>query len=486
MTPLWMLHLAATALLLALAARLAEAGLRLVDRPARWAWLGSIVGTPVLSLLARALPTSGPLDLLARWLGVGAAAPTPGPGTAGGGEGVVLLLTETAWGPGAAVPAAADRAALALWGLSSAAALLFVAFGYLRLHRRARAWPERRVGGSLVRVSPDTGPAVLGLLRPLVVLPEWVVEMEPERQRLVLRHEREHLEGGDPWLVAVALAVLVAMPWNLPLWWAFRRLRLATEIDCDRRVLERATPTLAYGRLLLEVGVARSGTGLPVAALAEPSTDLEARIRAMTRPSPKHPVPKAAGLALATALLVAAACDAPGPADPGASGASSVAADLDGMESAGGAGDASLSAGEGDPPVVDRDTEPRLANADRVRKALRDAYPETLKDAGVGGRGVRVGGAGLRAGEDGRTRVRIRGGHAARIEERPVVFVDGRRIGLFARGDDGQVRIGDREIDPDEIESIQVVKGPAAVKTYGEDGRNGVILITTKADAGGG
>jgi hypothetical protein len=36
------------------------------------------------------------------------------------------------------------------------------------------------------------------------------------------------------------------------------------------------------------------------------------------------------------------------------------------------------------------------------------------------------------------------------------------------------------ELDPTEIVSIDVVKGPAAVQAYGDRGRNGALSITTK------
>lgn len=41
------------------------------------------------------------------------------------------------------------------------------------------------------------------------------------------------------------------MPWNPALWWIVRRLRLAIETDCDRRVLHAGTDVHAYGVLLL-------------------------------------------------------------------------------------------------------------------------------------------------------------------------------------------------------------------------------------------
>ena len=47
---------------------------------------------------------------------------------------------------------------------------------------------------------------------------------------------------------------------------------------------------------------------------------------------------------------------------------------------------------------------------------------------------------------------------------------------------DGVIMTGDmKEIDPQTIESIEVVKGPAAVSTYGARAQNGVVQITTKS-----
>ena len=60
----------------------------------------------------------------------------------------------------------------------------------------------------------------------------------PSHQAAVIAHEQSHLEARDPQLFTLALALLVFMPWNLPLWWQLRRLRYAIEIDCDARVLK--------------------------------------------------------------------------------------------------------------------------------------------------------------------------------------------------------------------------------------------------------
>lgn len=54
----------------------------------------------------------------------------------------------------------------------------------------------------------------------------------------------------------------------------------------------------------------------------------------------------------------------------------------------------------------------------------------------------------------------------------------------FVNGNNGSSRFLD--LDPNTIESVNVLKGLAAATLYGSQGRNGVILITTKAGAAGG
>jgi len=53
----------------------------------------------------------------------------------------------------------------------------------------------------------------------------------------------------------------------------------------------------------------------------------------------------------------------------------------------------------------------------------------------------------------------------------------------FVNGNNGSSRFLD--LDPNSIESVSVLKGLAASTLYGSEGRNGVILITTKAGAAG-
>src|SRR5690606_8672175 len=80
---------------------------------------------------------------------------------------------------------------------------------------------------------------------------------------------------------------------------------------------------------------------------------------------------------------------------------------------------------------------------------------------------------------------RIRGVGSLSLSSEPIIFIDGVRadnssgsnsIGFW--GADRPSRIND--IDPNDIESIQVLKGPSAATLYGTEASNGVIQIITK------
>ncbi len=94
------------------------------------------------------------------------------------------------------------------------------------------------------------------------------------------------------------------------------------------------------------------------------------------------------------------------------------------------------------------------------------------------------------------TNIIIRGYNSFSQSNQPLFIVDGvpfngdtnpsGRQGSrqdFINGNNGSSRFLD--LDPNSIESVNVLKGLAASTLYGSLGRNGVILITTKAGAGG-
>jgi TonB-linked SusC/RagA family outer membrane protein len=78
--------------------------------------------------------------------------------------------------------------------------------------------------------------------------------------------------------------------------------------------------------------------------------------------------------------------------------------------------------------------------------------------------------------------IRIRGASSLSLSNQPIVFIDGVRMieGQSNLGLNGQVLDRMNDINPDDIASIEVVKGPAAATLYGADASTGVIQIITK------
>ncbi len=83
------------------------------------------------------------------------------------------------------------------------------------------------------------------------------------------------------------------------------------------------------------------------------------------------------------------------------------------------------------------------------------------------------------------SRVRIRGTNSLSLTNEPVYFLDGIRVtsqnrssGVCDVGCAPPSRIND--LNPEDFESIEVVKGPAASALYGTDAANGVVVIKTK------
>jgi hypothetical protein len=61
------------------------------------------------------------------------------------------------------------------------------------------------IAGVAVYVAADVGPAVVGLLRPRIVVPGWLTELPDAQQALVIAHELSHLKARDPQALAAAI-----------------------------------------------------------------------------------------------------------------------------------------------------------------------------------------------------------------------------------------------------------------------------------------
>ncbi|HEY4303857.1 MAG TPA: SusC/RagA family TonB-linked outer membrane protein [Gemmatimonadaceae bacterium] len=82
------------------------------------------------------------------------------------------------------------------------------------------------------------------------------------------------------------------------------------------------------------------------------------------------------------------------------------------------------------------------------------------------------------------SRIRIRGANSISLSNDPLIIVDGVRVDNNTSGSaslvGGQVISRFDDINPEEVESIEVLKGPAASALYGTAAANGVLQITTK------
>ncbi|MGQ0647864.1 MAG: SusC/RagA family TonB-linked outer membrane protein [Gemmatimonadaceae bacterium] len=87
------------------------------------------------------------------------------------------------------------------------------------------------------------------------------------------------------------------------------------------------------------------------------------------------------------------------------------------------------------------------------------------------------------------SRIRIRGQSSLSLSNQPLFVIDGVR--MTSTADDTNLptggatpsRIGD--INPDEIENIEIIKGPSAAALYGTAAANGVVVINTKRGRAG-
>jgi TonB-linked SusC/RagA family outer membrane protein len=86
-------------------------------------------------------------------------------------------------------------------------------------------------------------------------------------------------------------------------------------------------------------------------------------------------------------------------------------------------------------------------------------------------------------------RVRVRGTSSLSLTNNPIYVIDGVRMesstgsSSVSVGGTTPSRVGD--LNPEEIQSIEIVRGPSAATLYGTDAANGVIVITTKRGIAG-
>lgn len=315
MNAAWVLYVLFVGTLLAAAALAVDGAMRQAQRPTRFVWAAALAACLAFALTAPGERATAPVAS-ALATDASAAAATP---VSAGPTGIVAAVTRAIDDAQSLVTRSLARAAqrvrvisrpfAVLWGVASLVIVGLLVGVNRRLDRARRGWPLERVHGTDVRVAPQAGPAVIGLSRPEIVLPRWLLARSDEDQRLVVSHEREHLMARDQWVLTGGWLVAALLPWHPAVWWMLSRLRLAMELDCDARVLRRDVARARYGTLLIDIAGQCAGLRLGAIALADRTTHLERRLLAMTPLKSRFTPARVVALTAVAALLAVVACE---------------------------------------------------------------------------------------------------------------------------------------------------------------------------------
>src|SRR5471032_1368677 len=298
----WMIYAVSVSAVLSVAALIAEHSARQRRSSSRWFWLLAIAASLAIPAAMTSVSIEIPVELRPS---------VP--------QNVIALheITSTHLSPavwienhdgGSSTFQHVQSHAKDVWYAASILMILILLIAAAHLQWRKRRWTTVSVCDVSVFISTDVGPAVVGLLRPRIVLPVWLLDSPLEQQAAVIAHERSHIDAHDPALLTIALCLIALMPWNLPLWWQLRRLRCAIEVDCDARVLTAGHKLIVYGETLIAVGERQSRYVGSVAGMSESRSFLERRLKIMTHKAVKPRLITAAFLVCSsTALVVFAA-----------------------------------------------------------------------------------------------------------------------------------------------------------------------------------
>lgn len=421
-------------------------------------------------------------------------------------------------------PRALQFSIVLLWPVATIVLSGIYLLNYRRFTRRLGNTTPMSLDGSRVNIGRVESPFVFGIISPRIVIPDWLLSREKQEQQLVLSHEQSHIAARDHLLLISACALVALLPWNAALWFMLARLRLAIEIDCDARVLATGVTTQRYGTLLIDLSAApalsaqRSTLPIPVTAFALRTSHLERRLRTMTTPKSRFITLRrvlavsAAGVATLAACradlptaneiqnMDVAAIESRVPATLATAGDSGTLYFVDGVKVARGTaielsadtirsieiarlgasktisvvtgqklpytaagGQVSAASASGSPKIIFSDTTVRVVNGQLLVKSDNNSSPGVLIAADT---------VLFLDHSPKPAKVILKGEtlpHTLPPGE-PLVVIDG----IMGKQADMQ------KLNPSKIASVEVVKGQAAKRIYGEAGANGVILVTTR------
>jgi beta-lactamase regulating signal transducer with metallopeptidase domain len=356
-----------------------------------------------------------------------------------------------------------------MWAVTGGLGAVFLIGVYVRYRWIRAHLPGARVRDHDVLLSSSIGPAVIGFRSPAIVVPHWLLERTDDEQEVVLAHECEHIRARDHQLLLLSVAGLLILAWHPAVWWMLSRLRLAMELDCDRRLLDRGLSARRYGTVLIDLAARCSRTSIASAALADGASHLERRIYAMTMTNTTRP--RLAGsftLLIASALLFTTACALHVPTDattPDGDKAQAAAIAVSGVSMNDSTVNYSVN-GRAVSAAEAKGIAPSSVKAIQITKGEQKSVVAIRTEGAASTEPVHGG----------------RGGGLVVVKREGSPIVSSASVADPMWIVDGVVMSGfDRSmLDKADIVSVEVVKGQAAVNAYGSGAINGVILIKTR------
>lgn len=456
----WMLYTIIVGFCAVVAASAVEWLLRARRRPIRFVWIGAAV-------LSIGLSASAPLRTR---LAAHGATHEIDPAS-------LALVQASLHTVEQRVPSSAVPYVLALWALATLVVALSFLVVYSRVRRARRGWPVVKLLDQRVRIAPTIGPLVIGIVRPEIIVPRWILDRSRDEQRVILAHEAAHVRARDPILLTVVCTLVALMPWNPGLWLILSRLRLAIEVDCDTRVLRGGVSARSYSSLLVDVAERATPMRLAATALADDSSHLHQRILAMDPRRPSHPLLRGVSVALIGVAALLAACEAKMP----------TAAQVDQMDarsaevtarSMGLVSDSTVSWFVNGVPtsavvakqiIADNIATVEVSKVEGRSRISIVTKSEAERSSATTNDSLR----GLRR-RVGSLENTLRSQPAELQGATPILIIDDKRADPSAM----------KTIDRSRIATVNVLKGASAVSLYGPDAKNGVIVVRTKAAGG--
>lgn len=136
-------------------------------------------------------------------------------------------------------------------------------------------------GLTVMRTDATVSPMLIGVLRPVLLLPAHLDALTREQQQMIVAHELHHWRVRDPLCLAIAATLQTVFWFNPVLRWMAKQMEWALELQCDQHVL---TGRPQHQRKQYAASLLQQWTA-PMGVAAFNGATITARIRHMQKSS---------------------------------------------------------------------------------------------------------------------------------------------------------------------------------------------------------